>query len=119
MFNLVSQVGNDTVIMGGDWNCFLNPTLDARNYSNNYLRPRTRETICNRMSDLDLVDVFRKLYPEKNAYSWRKFNSTKQGRLDYFLISDDLVSDIKRSSISPGYRTDHSLVTISIRKQEG
>ena len=117
-FNLVSQVGNDTVIMGGDWNCLLNPTLDARNYSNNNLRPRTRATLLSRMSDLNLVDVFRKLYPEKKAYSWRKFNSTKQGRLDYFLISQDLVSDIKRSSISPGYRTDHSLVTISLRKKE-
>ena len=118
VFNLVLQVGNDAVIMGGDWNCLLNPNLDARNYSNNYLRPRTRETIFNRMSDLDLVDVFRKLYPEKKAYSWRKFKSTKQGRLDYFLISQDLLSDIKRSSISPGYRTDHSLVTISLRKKE-
>ena len=118
VFNLVSQVGNDTVIMGGDWNCLLDPALDARNYSNNHLRPRTRATILNRMSDLDLIDIFRKLYPEKKAYSWRKFNSTKQGRLDFFLISDDLASNIKRSTISPGYRTDHSLVTISIRKKE-
>ena len=118
VFNLVSQVGNDTVIMGGDWNCLLDPALDARNYSNNHLRPRTRATILNRMSDLDLIDIFRKLYPEKKSYSWRKFNSTKQGRLDFFLISDDLVSNIKRSTISPGYRTDHSLVTISIRKKE-
>ena len=31
VFNLVSQVGNDTVIMGGDWNCLLDPALDARN----------------------------------------------------------------------------------------
>ena len=66
VFNLVNQLGNDLVIMGGDWNCILNPNLDARNYTNaNNLRPRTRTKISDLMSDFDLVDVFRKMYPEK------------------------------------------------------
>ena len=65
VFNLVNRIGNDTVIIGGDWNCLLNPNLDARNYANPNLRPRTRAKISNSMSDLDLVDIFRKLYPDK------------------------------------------------------
>ena len=58
VFNLVSQVGNDVVIMGGDWNCLLDPALDARNYSNNYLRPRIRTTILNRMRRVDDTTIF-------------------------------------------------------------
>ena len=118
VFNLVSQIGNELVIMGGDWNCILNPMLDSRNYAHNNPRPRTRTAILNSMAELDLVDVFRKLYPERRAFSWRRFNSTKQGRLDYFLISHDLLGEVKKAQINPGYRTDHSLVTISIRKNE-
>ena len=46
------------------------------------------------MNDLALIDIFRKLYPDKKVYSWRKFNSNKRGRLDYFLISQDLLGEI-------------------------
>ena len=118
IFNLVNQIGNEIIITGGDWNCLQNPNLDSRNYSGNPLRPRSRRKINDWMGDLDLIDVFRKLFPDKRAYSWRRFNSTKQGRLDYFLISSDLLGEIKSATIRPGYRTDHSLVTITIKKKE-
>ena len=118
IFNLINDLGNETIISGGDWNCLLNPAIDSRNYTGNPLRPRSRTKISSCMCDLDLVDVFRKLYPDKRAYSWRRFNSTKQGRLDYFLISNNLMGEIRSSSISPGYRSDHSLVTIKIKKKE-
>ena len=54
----------------------------------------------------------------KKTYSWKKIRSVKQGRLDYFLISQDLIGEIKQSSINPGYRSDHSLVTIAIKKKD-
>ena len=119
VFNLANQLGNDTVILGGDWNCLLDMNLDSQNYTNiNNPRPRTRTKILDSMSDLDLIDIFRKLYPDKKAYSWKKFNSNKRGRLDYFLISQNLLGEIKKSSITPGYRSDHSLVSMSIRTKE-
>ena len=66
----------------------------------------------------NLTDIFRELNPDKRAYTWRKFNTIKQGRLDYFLISDIFSGIVKNSTITPGYRTDHSLVTITLRKSE-
>ena len=33
-------------------------------------------------------------------------------RLDFFLVSDDLLNFVNESEILPGYRTDHSAVTI-------
>ena len=119
VFNHVDKLENDTIITGGDWNCFMDPVLDTRNYSSMHnIRPRTRNKISDLMNEFDLIDVFRKIYPDKKAYSWRKFNSNKQSRLDYFLISQNLIGEIKRTAIDPGYRSDHSLVTIAIRKKE-
>ena len=119
VFNLVNQIGNDTVILGGDWNCLLDMNIDSQNYTSiNNPRPRTRTKIIDSMNDLDLIDIFRKFYPDKKAYSWKKFNSNKRGRLDYFLISQDLLGEIKNSSITPGYRSDHSLVSMSVRTKE-
>ena len=57
------------------------------------------------------MTFFRELYPDKKV-------STKQGPLDYFLISTELTSDVKECTIKPGYRSDHSLITLSLKKQE-
>lgn len=113
----IVEINNDINIISGDWNCVLSTLLDARNYSSNS-RPRTRAKIINLMSELNLSDVYRELYPEKKAYTWRKFNGTKQGRLDYFLISTELMGEVQNITISPGYRTDHSLVTLYLKKEE-
>ena len=114
----IEQVGNDFVITAGDWNCVLNMKLDARNYLSSVNRPRTRKKILDLMSKHGLVDVWREYYPQSRAYTWRKFNSTKQGRLDYFLISDELTSDICKLKIEHGYRSDHSAVILSLKKEE-
>jgi len=38
----------------------------------------------------------------------------KQARLDVFLVSNVLYTKIVETNILPGYRTDHSLITMSI-----
>ena len=48
----------------------------------------------------------------KTAYTWRKLNPFKQARLDYFLISNELLSVLDSVDIGLGYRSDHSLVNI-------
>ena len=115
---LIDEIGNEKNIVGGDFNCIQNMRIDSRNYTNLNNRPRTRKRIKEIMADNDLVDIYRELYPDKKAFTWRRFNTTKQGRLDYFLISTELISDVKGCAIKPGYRSDHSLVTLSLRKKE-
>ena len=41
------------------------------------------------MEKCELIDVWREVYPEKRAYTWRRFSITKQGRLEFFLISEE------------------------------
>ena len=55
------------------------------------------------------------LSPKKRQYTWYRSNPTKKARLDYFLISDELMSIIDKCSISPGYRTDHAIISIKLR----
>ena len=70
------------------------------------------------MGSFDLCDILRENNPETRLYSWRKFNSFKQARLDYFLVSEEIKVDIKDTKIIPGYRSDHAIVTISINKND-
>ena len=115
LFHMVENVGNEDIIMGGDWNVVLNPKLDARNYNSYSNRPRSRNKIVEMMGDLQLVDVWRHLFPDKRGYTWRRFNSVQQSRLDFFLVSDSLLIETSGVKVTPGYRSDHSLVSLELK----
>lgn len=54
------------------------------------------------MDDLHLLDYFRILNPDKRAYTWRKKNPLKQGRLDYIFVSESRSNSVEFYSIKPG-----------------
>ena len=93
IFESIINIGNVKTVIGGDWNVPLDIKLDTRNYRGTSSRTKSREIILNSMVELELVDAFRKVYPEKQQFSWRRFNSNVQSRLDYFLISESLLQD--------------------------
>ena len=67
------------------------------------------------MSNYDLFDVWRIQHPSERQFTWRQKNPLKHGRLDFFLISSGLLNMSISSSISYGYRTDHSLINLSLK----
>ena len=67
------------------------------------------------MEDLQLIDYYRVLNPDRKAYTWRKKNPLKQGRLDFFLISHSLSNLVENCTIKPGYRSDHSIVLLELK----
>ena len=84
VYEIINEIGNDVNIIGGDWNCVLNAEIDTINYTNTRARLRSHAKILSSMSKFDLVDAFRELYPNKKEYTWRRFNTNKRGRLDFF-----------------------------------
>ena len=114
IFQIIDQIGNRQVMAGGDWNTLLDPNLDARNYRSFNPKPRSRKIIKEKMENFDLVDIYRKVYPSKRAYSWRRFNTIQQSRLDYILLSDTLIEKVRNVDITPGYRSDHSFVSVTL-----
>lgn len=113
----IDHIGNDIIVAAGDWNVVLNMKLDSRNYQSTVNRPRTRKKIFDVMVQYELIDVFRNMYPTKRKYSWRKFNSIKQGRLDFFLVSENLISEVVGTEVGPSYRSDHSIVQLFLKKE--
>lgn len=43
--NYLDKIGNEIIILGGDWNCILSMKIDARNYASVINRPKTRARI--------------------------------------------------------------------------
>ena len=105
-------IGNENIIIAGDWNVALNDKLDTFRYRG-VSRPNAKRKILDKMLLLNLIDVWREFNPFMRQYTWRKFNSTKQGRIDFFLITKSLASCIDSKNILPGYRSDHSLIILT------
>ena len=62
-----------------------------------------------------MIDCWREQNLEKKQYTWFKGNPLKKARLDYFFISNTLFTDIAETFIVPGYRSDHSIIVISLK----
>ena len=68
--------------------------------------------------ELNLTDPFREFQQDDKKFTWRKTNPIKQSRLDFFLVSDTILHSITDSNILPGYRTDHSIIYITLKFNE-
>ena len=115
--NRVITFGNNNVIIVGDWNLLLNPVVDGTNYKH-INNPNARQKVLKLMNDLNLYDVWREENGGKNSYSWRRKlrpGQIQMGRLDYFLISETLLNYTSDEKILPGYRSDHSVVSLALQ----
>ena len=78
-------------------------------------RPRSRKRLTELMTEISLVDIWREIYPDKPKYARHKFNTIKQGHLDYFLISDELLSVINGAKIESSYHSEYCLISIELK----
>ena len=109
----LEDMNNESIIIGGDWNVIPDMGLDTHIYRGGN-RPRARAKIKEMTEIMKLTDIWRELHPNDKKFTWRRFNSAQQGRLDYFIISENLLQNIALAEIEPGYRTDHSITTLEI-----
>ena len=79
--------------LGGNTTTHRNSLKEAQNIANS----------------LDLIDVWRALNPDGKRFTWRRTKPEVHCRLDYFRMSS-----ITNADILPGYKTDHSLITIHL-----
>ena len=109
----LQTIPNSSVIAAGDWNLVLNPDLDYYNYrhTNN---PKAQDKVYEIMNNLVLADIWREINPEVRRFTWRRPNPLQQSRLDFFLVSENLLSYTKDADILTGYRTDHSLISLEL-----
>ena len=103
-----------TYIIGGDFNTVLNENMDKKN-GNIGTHKKCREKLLELLNVANLTDSWRLKHPDKRQYTWHSNSKPHiHCRLDYFLISDNIINILKDTSISPGYKTDHSLVSLTL-----
>ena len=115
--NSIHKFGNNNIMIVGDWNLLLNPDIDGTNYKH-INNPNARQKVLKLMSDLNLYDVWREENLEKKLFTWKRKiqpRGIQMGRLDFFLISQTLINYSSNESILPGYRSDHSIISLTLQ----
>lgn len=116
---IIDNFGNSKVIIGGDFNCTLNRLIDRKGASNFDSCKRKRALLQTWMEEAELVDIWRQLNPDKKRFTWyRRRPRPVFSRLDYFVISFDLVNATINADIKPGYKSDHSAITLELQLVE-
>ncbi len=119
---LKSLMAVKPVIVSGDLNVAHN-NIDLKNPSSNHhsagFTDEERAEF-SKLLDIGLVDTFRHLHPEEVKYSYwsylRNARATNAGwRIDYFLVSKDILDRVKDSYILDNiYGSDHCPVMLDI-----
>lgn len=111
---IIEELNDDFIIMCGDWNLVQNFNLDWHNdVKENNLNNKFE--VIKLQEKINLVDPWRINNPVAITYIWSKKTPIKQARLDFFLISEELMSLLHSVSILPGYRTDHSIIELQLK----
>ena len=114
VFDVITEMENASMVLCGDWNIVMNYDIDTKCYKGENNK-RARNMLIEKMNCYELNDVWRIQHENESKFTWYKsVNSLQMARLDYFLISNDIMSLVTKSDIVPGYRTDHSGITLGL-----
>ena len=100
---------NDVIIAGGDWNCVQNKKIDTSGAT--YL---PKQNFVKFRKNNNLIDVWRKIFPERRQYTWRQLSLNIYSRLDYWLMSKEHFSYIYSIDIKPVLKCDHNAVSMKL-----
>ena len=100
-------------IIGGDFNLVLDEEKDRLNTTE--VNKVAQVAVKAVAENFNMIDIWRINNPEERKYTWARRNpQIKMARLDYFLVSNQLQNSIKHIQITPGFRTDHSIVSFML-----
>jgi len=103
------------LVLGGDFNVVFDPKMDKKggSFSN---RRNVVQMIKNIASDYGLIDAWRTKNPYKHQYTWEQNSPPVKCRLDYFLMSTDLLQVTTYCSIAPDAPgSDHKALMLKLQ----
>ena len=113
------NIDNHNVVFAGDFIILLDTSLDAKGGTPTF-KFRSINKLIKLHKTLDLRGIWRIRNPKKRKYTFRQniyLELFTKGRLDYILISQNLLEYVKKSGVLNALSSDHSSVFCSISKQ--
>ena len=102
------------IIIGGDINTVLDTEIDKKNGRKDGHK-KCRQKLKDIIEKYSVFDIWRTKNPHKRQFTWHSHDKPAIFcRLDFFLISQNLLNNVCLCKIENGYKSDHSRVTLSM-----
>ena len=114
VFSLLQPYANENKILSDDFNCCMT-NKDKYGGKPVTVKQPVISQIENLAKSFNLVDTWRKKYPNRQEFTWRNTNLKVSCRLDYFFASSSLVNEFTKCNISETtISPDHSMISLSL-----
>ena len=113
----VDDIGNKNIIIGGDFNFHINSKLEAKR-GKPTLKKKSIGKVIELIESFELRDIWRIRNPTEKRFTFRQNHISVyiQRRLDHFFVSNKLQELIKNTDILASLSTDHSPISITLRR---
>lgn len=108
----LSKYPNSFILIGGDFNVTLNNAIDRWPPGQNTIHNLRLKSL---METLNVVDIWREKFPDDRSYTWSNRSGSRQSRIDFWLVSNNLPSEMISVNVLTTPLTDHRAIYISIQ----
>ena len=112
--NYLDEHDDITFIIGGHCNTVIDVKMDKTNGWQD-IHKLCRQEITSLINRFNVVDIWREKQLDLKQYTWHSSHKPPiVSRLDFFLISDNLVNSVRSSEHKLSYKSDHSIGLLRI-----
>ena len=110
MESFIIENNDKSLIIGGDFNTVMNVNKDKKGGNSN-TNKNTRTKLNEIASNNELNDIWRIFNPDNHSFTWHSNHKPPIFcRLDFFLVTADILTSTMNCKISTGFKSDHSIV---------
>lgn len=113
LFSLLPDLNKYSLILGGDFNCWLDLALDRSSSKNSTISESTL-VIQAFLSDYGICDVWRTLYPKTRDYSFFSHVHCTFSRIDYFIIDRRCMPRVHSCAYQSTIISDHTPLPLTM-----
>ena len=115
----ISDYGNVSLIIGGDFNLIFDQTLNTTGRSDLDRYSPYHMILESYIEEWLLSDTWCELHPTDRRFTLisRRQGNIKMSRPDFFLISDNIRPTVMDSDILPSFNSDHCPVSLTISNE--
>ena len=111
-FKNIENFESFVLIMGGDFNCINNASLDTIGCKTVYKRPKEYITL---LEAYNMVDIWRKMHRQEKQFTYRNKFLKMASRIDFWLVQKNFVDFVQRTSIKPvSVCPDHCAIALVV-----
>uniref|UniRef100_A0A669BRS1 Reverse transcriptase domain-containing protein n=1 Tax=Oreochromis niloticus TaxID=8128 RepID=A0A669BRS1_ORENI len=113
LFSTLPFLDTHCLILAGDLNCVMNPTLD-RSSPRVFTQSSMSKSISDFMSQNGFVDPWRTRNPQTKKFSFFSQVHQSYSRIDYFFVDGSLMPKVTSSEYHPVVISDHAPLSLDI-----